>query len=305
MHASPSSPVSVTFLSAEALQHYLATHREGSYELVDVRQPVEYGHGHIPGAHLMPLPELAAALETGGALPFAQDKAVIFYCHSGNRSRVAARKAVESGRFAAPVHSLDGGMLAWTGLALDGAPRLAAIPLHGDLKTMLLAALDMEKAALTLYNTLEARAAEAGFCDGDPLPRQLVDMEQAHARQVYAVLSRYWEPGKPGTAPDFETLFKKAGGEVLEGGRRLEELGPWVAAAMAHEDGCLGVAELGLEVEYAAYDLYRAVARQAKQLPNLSGEEAAAMEAIFLDLAQQEKQHARFLLEKLEHLAGK
>lgn len=299
-----SAPTTMGFMSAEALQQYLASHREGSYELVDVRQPVEFHHGHIPGAHLLPLPELMHRLDAGEVVPFPTDRAVIFYCHSGNRSRVAARQALASGRFSAPVYSLDGGMLAWTGTALDGAPRLAALPLQGDVKTMLLAALDMEKAALMLYTALDAethRAGQDAGCGADPLTAQMVDMESAHARQVYQALVTHWGEGTP---PDFETLFKKAGGDVLEGGRKLEELKPWVTKAMAQEDGCLSVAELGLEVEYAAYDLYRALARQARQAPELSEEAAAMMETIFLDLAQQEKQHARFLLDKLERMAS-
>ncbi|AGW13335.1 rhodanese-like domain-containing protein [Megalodesulfovibrio gigas] len=300
MHA----PAPMGHMTAEALQQYLATHREGSYELVDVRQPVEFRHGHIPGAHLLPLPEFVHLLETGAALPFPADRTIIFYCHSGNRSRVAARQMLASNRGGGAVYSLDGGMLAWTGTALEGIPRLEALPLHAPLKTMLLAALDMEKAALTLYTALDTEARRAGRpgegCQADPLTAQLVDMESAHARQVYQVLVGQWGEGSP---PDFETLFKKAGGDVLEGGRKLDELAPWVAKAMALEDGCLSVIELGLEVEYAAHDLYRAVARQARTLPGLSEADAAAMETIFLDLAQQEKQHARFLLERLERLA--
>jgi len=40
----------------------MAEHKEGSYTLLDVRQPGEYVSGRIPGATLIPLPELSDRL---------------------------------------------------------------------------------------------------------------------------------------------------------------------------------------------------------------------------------------------------
>ena len=51
------SPVQT--IEPEGLKEYMAQHREGSYSLIDVRQPGEYVKEHIPGARLIPLPELA------------------------------------------------------------------------------------------------------------------------------------------------------------------------------------------------------------------------------------------------------
>lgn len=48
--------------SAEEARAYMAEHTEGTYTLLDVRQPVEYEQSHIPGAVLMPLPELTDSL---------------------------------------------------------------------------------------------------------------------------------------------------------------------------------------------------------------------------------------------------
>ena len=48
--------------SAEEAGAYMAEHREGSYTLLDVRQPGEYEESHIPGATLIPLPELTDSL---------------------------------------------------------------------------------------------------------------------------------------------------------------------------------------------------------------------------------------------------
>jgi sulfur-carrier protein adenylyltransferase/sulfurtransferase len=55
------SPVQT--IDADELKKYMDQHREGTYNLVDVRQPSEYEKEHIPGAFLLPLPELANRLQ--------------------------------------------------------------------------------------------------------------------------------------------------------------------------------------------------------------------------------------------------
>ncbi len=48
----------VTSMGVEVLRAYMKEHQEGSYTLLDVRQPPEYEKSRIPGARLIPLPEL-------------------------------------------------------------------------------------------------------------------------------------------------------------------------------------------------------------------------------------------------------
>jgi rhodanese-related sulfurtransferase len=42
---------------------FMSDHEEGSYILLDVRQPKEYERSRIPGAKLIPLPELTDRLD--------------------------------------------------------------------------------------------------------------------------------------------------------------------------------------------------------------------------------------------------
>ena len=49
----------VAGMDADQLRAYRSEHKEGSFVLLDVRQPGEYEKGHIPGAKLIPLPQLA------------------------------------------------------------------------------------------------------------------------------------------------------------------------------------------------------------------------------------------------------
>jgi len=50
-------------LDAEEARSYMKEHREGTYTLLDVRQPTEYEKTHLPGAELIPLPELTQRIE--------------------------------------------------------------------------------------------------------------------------------------------------------------------------------------------------------------------------------------------------
>ncbi len=49
-------------LSPQELKAYRGEHHENSYILLDVRQPSEYEKEHLPGALLIPLPQLEGRL---------------------------------------------------------------------------------------------------------------------------------------------------------------------------------------------------------------------------------------------------
>lgn len=81
--------------------------------VVDVRQPDEYGRGHIAGARLMPLDGIYSFGRAAAALP--RDVDVIFVCAVGQRSAVASEVALVAGLAAEHVHNLAGGMRMWLG----------------------------------------------------------------------------------------------------------------------------------------------------------------------------------------------
>ena len=63
--------------------------------LVDVRDPMEYAGGHIPGSINVPVGSIAMAAD---AMPDTdKDKPVYVYCLTGMRSRRAAQILCESG----------------------------------------------------------------------------------------------------------------------------------------------------------------------------------------------------------------
>lgn len=53
----------VNNMNAKELQAFLDAHSEGSFTLLDVRQPSEYENARIPGSKLIPLPTLNDKLE--------------------------------------------------------------------------------------------------------------------------------------------------------------------------------------------------------------------------------------------------
>ena len=50
-------------MDAGEAKAFIRSHREGTYTLLDVRQPSEYEQTRIPGARLIPLPDLAERIK--------------------------------------------------------------------------------------------------------------------------------------------------------------------------------------------------------------------------------------------------
>ena len=64
----------VVEMTPDQVRAYLDSHRADQFTLLDVRQPEEYAQGHLPGARLIPLPELADRLHD-----LERDKPIIAY----------------------------------------------------------------------------------------------------------------------------------------------------------------------------------------------------------------------------------
>lgn len=82
--------------------------------LLDVRQPWEFATGHVPGAVLLPLPELPGRLDE-----LDPDAEIVTICMVGERSACAA-EYLQSHGFR-NVLNLRGGLHAW---AADVDPRV-------------------------------------------------------------------------------------------------------------------------------------------------------------------------------------
>jgi rhodanese-related sulfurtransferase len=102
---------SLEALPAEVSVQEASAMRTAGAFVLDVRQPEEWAAGHIPGATLIPLDELA-----GRTAEVPTDRDVVVICRSGNRS--AQGRDVLLGAGFAAVTSVAGGMDDWSAAGL-------------------------------------------------------------------------------------------------------------------------------------------------------------------------------------------
>ncbi len=266
--------MSIHEINPEELRRYINNHNEKDYLLVDVRQPGEYEEGHLPGARLLPLPELVRKMDT---LPQGLD--LVFYCRSGARS-LAASVIAEEEYGTTGIYNLNGGILSWDGAVAENPPQVRIFDKQAAPEELYMTAMNLERGAMNFYMTVDMRYGGETWSD---VFGRLAEAEIGHALAVY----RLWRKGRTGVN-DFDTVFAGLSGNVLEGGMTLAE-----ALDKAADSGgrtCVHLMELALHIEYSAFDLYRAMADQA--------ESPEAHEA-FLKIAQAEKSHMNILIDAL------
>jgi len=198
-------------ITAEQLKALL-TSPSGRPQLLDVRQPAEYQQGHLPGATLLPLPELGER-----ATELDPSKPVVAYCHSGRRSLAAAGLLLGQGF--ADVASLAGGMSGWEGQAATGdeAQGLGFFPAGAKPLEVLALAWAMEDNLGRFYAGLAAKAPDPRLKE---LFGRLHRFEESHKAMVLH-LARLLDP----TLADQQALAVRAPAAVsaLEGGLSPEE----------------------------------------------------------------------------------
>jgi len=272
-------------IKPDELRTFMDKHRESDYLLLDVRQPEEYTEAHIPGAKLVPLPELEERLDE---IPKNRD--VVFYCRSGKRSQAGALFAADRGLVGGTLYNLTGGITAWNGETLSDFPNVRVFDQRQNLQELLLQAMDLEKGAWRFYQILLARFASEPYSHVfDALAKE----ELAHARLIH----HHREIAGRETG-GFDKTFEDLDGELLESGERPEDILPEDILERIEdqeEDRCLHLMELSLGAEYAAYDLHRAIAERS--------EEEETREA-FWSLAQAEKGHMRTITKAIRMCGG-
>lgn len=262
-------------LTPDDLRHYIRNHNEKTYRIVDVRQAGEYEFSHIPGALSIPLPQL---MIDEAVLP--TDKTLIFYCRSGARSAAAAVMADEENLASKAIYNLEGGIMAWEGATVADMPRVALFD-QKSADEMMSTAMALEKGALRFYSHVRSKF---GAYDWSDVFGRLGKVETAHAKTVYG----FWQKINDRLEP-FNQLFQQLSGEVLEGGRSLDEVLSEIERKKTST--CIELIEMALQMEYSAYDLYRIMAERS--------DEPEVAEA-FMALAQAEKSHMRALVDAIE-----
>ncbi len=257
-------------MDPQDLKDFSFQHKEKDYVLLDVRLPEEYIQEHIPGAHLIPLHEIEPRL--GEIEP---DKTPIFYCRSGKRSMAAATLARDSGWFQSDIFNLAGGITAYQGKTLPDYPRISIFRDVFSLEEVVTKAISLEKGAYKLYSGFLPRVQNQ---DLKKQIQRLANLEIEHAKVVY-------NQGIDVLAQDFDDLFSEAPEDIVEGGLDVEA---WMAEmeSRGQAELCTYFLELALEVETAAYDMYRNLAQK---------DFSRDIVECFFVLSEQEKFHMRLV----------
>jgi len=268
--------MSIQNLRPEELRQFIQRHHEKAYVLIDVRQPGEYEQGHIPGARLLPLPELVQTMDT---LP--GDRQLVFYCHSGARSMAAATMVAEEDIGSGDIINLNGGMLAWDGGVTADYPDVQLFNQHAAPSDMLKTAMNLEKGALNFYTQVGRQHQDQPWVK---VFDTLAKAELGHARTVYHFWRQIETEGE-----EFDLLFNRLSGEVLEGGMSLSSALEKISAIKSRV--CLRLIEMALKIEYAAFDLYHTMADRVT---------AADAQEAFITIAQAEKAHMQSLAKAID-----
>jgi rhodanese-related sulfurtransferase/rubrerythrin len=258
----------VEALDADEAEKYMGKHKEGTYTLLDVRQPWEYEEDHIPGATLVPLGDLKE-----GTQNLDPGKPTLVYCAVGGRSRVSAQ--LLSGRGFQEVYNLSGGIKAYRGATASGPQELNLDVVRGDESPveMLKLAFGLERALGIFYDTCLEQAEDKDLVD---LFTKLARIELVHKQKVY---DRY-AALVPGT-PDMATFEADMMPDLMEGGFHLNDFltanKPW----LKDRNQAL---ELAMMLETQALDLYMRFAEKSQE---------EGTKKVLFTLADEEKVHVQ------------
>lgn len=257
-------------LSAAEAKDYMAAREAEAYQLLDVRQPGEYGAGHLAGAILIPLKEL---LDRLGELD--KERPVIVYCAIGGRSKVAAQ--LLAGQGFASVYNMAGGIKAWQGAQAVG-PQSAGLELlvgQDAFADAVSLAYAMEDGLQAFYRGLAARAVDA---EDQQLYLRLMGFEDGHKARLLVEYRR---------VHGMEAAPTSRQGGIIEGGEKAEAL----LAQVAGRRGKQPILTFAMALETQALDLYLRLARQS---------EHPEVKELFLRLSAEEKGHLAWLSDAVD-----
>ena len=230
----------VEMISTDKVRKWIAEKKEGELTLIDVREPVEYNEGHLPGALLIPLSDLLDRInELDPAKP------TITYCRMGNRSRAAA--ALLMGQGFNEAYNIEGGINAWKGYVATGTYEVGMFLLEGRKTTEELISLAwaLEDGTRMFYERVGELVKDR---EAKQLFSSLVAAEQKHKIILFQTYRQI--KGRDITEEFLKKEFLK---DFMEGGVSVEETIEWLKA----QDRTLqDILELCMQVETNSLDLY-------------------------------------------------
>lgn len=256
----------VKSIDALEARTYMQRMAADAFTLLDVRQPGEYEAEHLPGAKLIPLPELGARLSELDA-----DKPTVVYCAIGGRSRVAAQVLAAKGF--REVLNLSGGIKAWSSQKAVGPEDLGLPLFSGDEspEETLLTAYSLEEGLREFYLSM---AEQVKAENARRLFEKLSAIEVKHQDRIFSEYRRL-----TGAALSREEFAEKKVAPAMEGGLSTQEyLRRYQPDLEVPEE----VVSLAMAIEAQALDLYQRAAERAA---------AAESKNVLMQIANEERAH--------------
>jgi rhodanese-related sulfurtransferase/rubrerythrin len=259
-------------MSPEEARKFINGQPRDSYQILDVRQPKEYEQGHLAGALLMPVKEVATRLAE-----LDRNKPLLVYCHSGVRSKAASQLLLAEGF--KDVYNMSGGIVAWAGEKVSGGELLGVeFFIDREFPDVFQMVYAMEEGLRQLYLGLMDKVSNK---ETQKFLERLAHLEEGHKAMLVAMF-----------AP--ENFSGSGGGSnetgIVEGGLDRQQI-------LAHFEPQLermeDILQLGMMLEAQALDLYTRLARKS--------EEGKSRE-LFQFLAKEEANHLGYLTEELDKL---
>ncbi len=260
----------VESLTPDEARDFMNQNAQGSFTLLDVRQPREYEEGHIAGATLAPLPQLPDFYNE-----LDSQKPIIVYCAIGGRSRVAAQML--AGKDFRQVYNLTGGIKAWNGAVAEGPQEMSMDLITGDETASEIVALaySMEKNLGSFYKLAQEKTADPKV---NKLLGTLGSIEQKHKDFLIQLFEKL-EPGRDSR----QTLDGMSSKTVMEGGFDTESFMKQNWKYLQKESHIL---DLAMMLETQALDLYIRFGARMKNPDS---------QAILNRIADEEKEHLKAL----------
>jgi sulfur-carrier protein adenylyltransferase/sulfurtransferase len=254
----------VKSMNAEEARRFIDDTQSDALTILDVRQPEEYQAGHIPGATLIPLPQLSDRLTE-----IDQGKPTVVYCAIGGRSRVAAQML--AGRGFDTVYNLSGGFKAWNGQSAVGPVDLGLELFSGNESPAqaLVVGWGLEAGLREFYLSMTKRSLPT---DAVNLFNRLAEIETRHQESIFSA----WKQAT-GNEMDMDTFARDVTVSAMEGGLTSEA---YVERFNPDWSNPREIVGLAMSIEAQALDLYlraadRAKDETAKVLARIAGEERA------------------------------
>lgn len=264
---------------AEA-KEFMNNHKSDEYQLVDVRLHEEYENNHLPGALLVPLPELTINQHT-----LDPNKPTIVYCQSGGRSRAASQYLIGQGFN--EVYDISSHIMEWMGVKAYGEYdfNLDIVPQNVEFDDAWTLAYAMEEGLQHFYQVLEEQEERPEL---KKVYNELAAFEDLHKDRLAKQYAKEMD-GKI-DREKIECLSK----EHLEGGD-INKVSP--IEVISKIDSVLDIFGFSMAIEAQALDLYTRLSHNS---------ENKQVAQLFLGMADEEKEHMNYVKKEMEkHLSSK